>query len=102
MAAKLTSGDVEFNPGRKSTVLSALPLLTRAAGDAGTATLKVGTRDKLGEAITWSDAKSLNSWDKYDCDEDARYHTFELTIAAAAAWDSVSGLDVEAVPSGAD
>lgn len=102
MAAKLTSGDIQATPGRKSTCLSAMPLLAREGATAGTSTLRVGVRDKLGEAITWHGPKSLNSWDKFDCDEDGRYHRFELTVAAAAAWDSVTGLEVDFAPSGAD
>jgi hypothetical protein len=96
--AVITSGDIEGNPGVRSTCVRARPLIQRPG--AISATLRVGTRGRLEDTISWSSAKSITTEGEFNCREDGRYHRFELTIAASSNWDTVTGLDVDFVPSG--
>ena len=59
----------------------------------------VSARDDLGDAVSYGSAKTVNSWDRFDGEEDARYFRFKLTCEST--WTAVTGLDADFVPSGA-
>jgi len=96
MAATLETGDIEANPGGRSTVVSVRPFVQ---GATPTITCQIGTKNTLSGSLTWSSAKSLNSWGVFDCLEDARYHRIRLLLASST-WTSVTGCDAEFRPSG--
>jgi len=91
----LETGDIQPSPGRRSTLVKARPLMQNASA---VATLEVSARDTLDEALSWGSAKSLNSWNEYDCSEDGRYFRFQINYTAGS--ESLSGLELEFVPSG--
>ena len=93
--AVFETGDIEPNPGGTATLTSARPL---AQGNTFAGTIKVASRYKMSDAVSWGSAKTLNDWEEYDCSEDGRYFRFQMTWATGTG--TVTGLDADFVPSG--
>ena len=93
--ATFITGDIEPNPGGRATFTSAKPLVQ---GVGATVKLYVSARDDLGDAVTYGSAKTVNSWDRFDGEEDARYFRFKLTCEST--WTACTGMDADFAPSG--
>jgi hypothetical protein len=68
--------------------------------DGADGTLRIGSREKLTDAVTYSEAYVLEETGKFAPLETGRYHRFERTIPAGSEWTHAQGLDVMSQPDG--
>lgn len=94
--AVLDGGESELSPGLVSRVQGVKPLVI---GSSPEITVSLGTRDSLGEAVTYSSARTPNSRTGFaDFRAEARYHRARVTIEGS--FTSALGLEFQAVVSG--
>lgn len=93
-AVVLETGDTDLNPTGRAFVKAVRPI-----HDGGTASVRIGYRDNLTDAVSYTTATAINSRTRQaDFRNDARYHRVELTITGTA--ETVMGYEVEFEPSG--
>ncbi len=88
-AATLETADQELSPGSRAFLQEA-----RAYTNAADFTIKVGTSDYHGGAVTWGSAVTpYSSTRTCHFRSSARLHRFRMELASGAAWDHVIGLE---------
>lgn len=91
-AATLETADIEMSPGSLSFLREA-----RVYTDATDFTLKAGTADYHGQALTWGSAVTpYSSTRACHFRSTGRTHRFRMEIAAGADWSHVTGLEATA------
>lgn len=88
MTATIRSKELEINRGR-NTHLNGF----RALVNGGATTVRVGTRDRQKDSIVFGPSLSERASGMFRCRENARYHSFELTISGD--WEYAIGLQIE-------
>lgn len=98
----ITTGEVSFNLGGRAFVQGVKPLVNLAAGATPTITVAIGARsDQDDDSISYTSEVTANSRTGFCAfRSDAQYHRARLTISGVT-YNSASGLEVQAVPSGA-
>lgn len=92
--ATITTGDSDLNEGGITFVKGVRPLI-----DGGTWTVRVGSRDNLSTAISWSTTVSVTARSGYhDFRETGRYQRYEFTNSDG--FNTAIGADVDAEPAG--
>ncbi len=88
-AATFETADIELAPGSRAFLQE-----VRAYTNAADFTVKVGTSDYHGGAVTWGSAVTPFSATR-TCHfrSSARLHRFRMDIAGGASWDHVIGLE---------
>jgi hypothetical protein len=96
--AILATGDMEFNEGGRAYVDGVKPHI-ESSGTAPAVSVRIGTRNDLGTAPSYTSATSLNSRTGYaNFRADAKYHRSEVTIVGN--FEKTTGMNFNARPSG--
>jgi hypothetical protein len=87
-------------PGRRAWVTNARPLIDAGDDIAGNATVQVGARERLSEAVVWSAQIPVNILG--DCPQrtTGRYIRMRFAMARGVAFTALQGLDLDLVPEG--
>lgn len=88
MEAMLQTGDIEFNPGRRSFVSGWRPII-----DGGTVSGRVAVKSTHQAPRTWLASASSQTTGIIPARAEGRLHRFELTIEADGSWSHVHGID---------
>ena len=92
--AVIETGAVEIAPGQRVRISGVRPL-----ANGGTYSVRVGTQDNIGDAVTWSTATSVTArTGRADFRETGRYARIELTVTGG--FTTLLGVDVDALPTG--
>lgn len=92
--AKITTSETDPNPGGRALVTNVKPLV-----DGGTWTVRVGCRDDLSGAVSWSSSTSLNSRsNSANLRKEGRYLRAEFTCTDA--FNTALGAEIDVVPRG--
>jgi len=92
--ALLETGAIDMNQGGRTVVTGVRPLL-----NGGTATVRVGSQNKIGTTVSYSTSTSLNSRTRFaDMRKEGRYLRAEVTITGD--FTTFMGADVEFEPQG--
>ena len=95
MAARVTTGEAQLPPGRRSLVTSVRPFV-----DGGTPSITLGYRNLPGAAVTWTSAKAMNDNGFCPFRQDSRYFRAQIDMAAGEDWSHILGVEPEFVASG--
>lgn len=68
--------------------------------DGGVPSIQVGTRSRLIDSITWSNAVAINALGDCPVRATGRYVRGRITLPAGSTFTHIQGLDVSAIPSG--
>lgn len=93
LAATVETQEANLVPGARAFVRASRPLC-----DAGTATVAVGSRNRLTDSVTWSITSAQNATGVCDHRVNARYHRGRLVTSGA--FGHLLGLEVEFDPAG--
>ena len=93
MACVLETGEMQPAEGRRAWVKLTRPLL-----DGGTATVAVGHRERLTDAVTWEPPVSVNAIGECPQRCTGRYLRFRMELPAAQEFRHLQGLDVQLKP----
>jgi hypothetical protein len=92
--AVVTTGEVDLNQGGRSVINGIRPL---ASG--GTQTLRVGMKDTLGGAISWSASTTPNTrTNMANVRQEGRYARVEITVSGG--FTAIMGADIDYTPQG--
>lgn len=94
LTATVETGEVQANPGRKTTVTNATPMVEGS----GTITVQIGSRDTVQDAVTYGNASTVNSNGEANLFNTGRYQRAKLTISGG--FDKAYGIEFEAKPAG--
>lgn len=94
-AATLETSDAELTPGRATYVGGAAPII-----DTNDATVAVAARDRLGDALSFSDAEAMEDTGVCPAHAEGRYLRARVEVPAGAAWTRAQGIDPVAVGAG--
>lgn len=99
--ATITTGEVEFHPGGRTTVQGVKPLVSLVASVTPTVTVALAGRSSQdADDVTFSSESTPHSRTGFaGFRSDAQYHRARVTITGE--FDEAMGLEVQAVPSGA-
>jgi hypothetical protein len=95
LAAELDTKEAQLGKGR-SRIQEVIPHV-----DAAAATIKVGVRERMADAVSWSDAYAMETTGQCMARDDGRFHRTRLGIPAGTEWTEAQGVDVTAVSLGA-
>lgn len=95
MAATLYTAQMQFAPGRRSTVRGA-----RLIGDTQSHTVTFGAAAKHGDTITFGSAVSPNTIGVCNKRIDGLLHQFKVDIAAGVSWNHVDGIEPDVITTG--
>jgi hypothetical protein len=100
MAPTLDLPETQPVPGRRAWVTNARPLIDAGDDIAGNATVQVGARERLSEAVVWSAQIPVNILG--DCPQrtTGRYIRMRFAMARGVAFTALQGLDLDLVPEG--
>lgn len=90
LAATIETGDIQLNPGFKTLLRSARPMVE---GSSVTPSLTVKSRDSLGASHTTGSPVAVNSTGVCTFRVNSRYHRAKLTIPASDTWTTARGID---------
>ena len=97
MAATIDTGDIQPFMDGQSTVQEVRPLVD---GSASSVTVKVASRVRLQDTVTFGSSLSLNTDGAATPVSTGRYHRVRTSIAASATWTHAQGVQVKAVAQG--
>ena len=86
--ATLETGEVELNPGFRSSLNAFTPLI-----DGGTVTGEVGTRDRLADTVGYGSSLTLSASGRFTERNAGRYHRFRLTVSST--WNDGLGVMID-------
>lgn len=89
LEAKVTSA--EFGGGKTSMVTNTWPLVDGTTN----VTVRVGTRYRQGDAVTWTAAESMTTAGNCPVRSNGHFHRGEITVAAEEIWTHIHGLEAE-------
>lgn len=95
VAATLETGDFQLNPTGRAVTQYVTPV-----GDASDITVQAGARERLGDAIVWSDEASQEASGRCAVRKSGRWHRLRIKAPAASDWNHINALDVQAVGGG--
>lgn len=95
LESEIVTGDFELNPKRRSYVSAVEPVI-----DTTSVTVAVSGRERLGDAVSYDDAQSLEVNGTASADSGGRYHRVKIVTEAGADWDDAISLDFEAQDDG--
>jgi hypothetical protein len=95
LAATFDTAEKHLVPAQRAFVNQFYPLI-----DASGVTVKAGTRERLQNAVTWGDAKSLESTGSCSMDSSGRLHRFRISTTAGEDWTHAMGGIADAQPDG--
>ncbi len=88
LEAVLESKEAETVDGRRSFVNEVRPIV-----DCANASIRVGRRERLGDALTYTASSQLQASGRAPVRASGRYHRAELTIPAGENWTAAQGID---------
>jgi hypothetical protein len=94
LTATVETGEAQLSPGRKSTVTNTRPMVEGAT----TVTVKIGSRNSVSDAVTYSNPSTMNSEGECNIFNTGRYQRAQ--IALSGGFTKAYGLDFDAVPAG--
>lgn len=94
LTARVETGEIQANPGRKSVVTNVVPMVEGA----GTITVQIGSRDRVQDAVTYGNASTVNSNGEANLFNTGRYQRARLTISGG--FTKAYGIEFEAKPAG--
>jgi hypothetical protein len=95
MEATMVMPRAQLNPGGRAFINEVRPVV-----DTSSASLRVGTAERMQDPIVYGSAATLDTTGKFNVRSSGRVHEFELTIPAGASWSHAQGVDASAVPDG--
>jgi hypothetical protein len=95
LEAKMVLPRVQANPGGRAFVNEVRPVI-----DTSSASLRIGTGERMQDPVAYGSAASLDPTGKFNVRSSGRIHEIELTIPAGTAWTHCQGVDISAVPDG--
>lgn len=90
MAAKISTSDGELVQGRQSLATRLRPLV-----DTTDATVRLASRNRVQDAVTYGDAKTIEDSGAVRTRNRGRYHRALIEVPSGSTWSHVSGVDVE-------
>jgi hypothetical protein len=91
LAATITTGDFQANPGSRAFVSGVRPIV-----DASGVQVAVGTKSQLtSDPVVWRPASAQGADGTCPQRADARYHRFKMTTPAGANWSRAVGLELD-------
>lgn len=97
IAARFETGELQLSPGQRTFLSEVWPIID---GDAGAATVQVGTRDAPSGSVTYSASAAMSAMGYAPVSIDGRYTRVRLDVAAGVGWEKATSLDIEAVQAG--
>jgi hypothetical protein len=94
MTATVETGEAQLSTGRKSTVTNTRPMVEGAS----TVTVKIGSRNSVSDAVTYSSPSTMNSEGECNIFNTGRYQRAQMTFSGG--FTKAYGLDFDAVPAG--
>jgi hypothetical protein len=88
MAATVETGEAQLAPGRRA-MLRGL----RVAVEGGGATVQIGARDRLSDAVSWGPFSTPDAGGRCAVRSNARYHRARINLTAGSGWSDVQGVD---------
>jgi hypothetical protein len=95
LAATVDTGEMQITPGRRSLVTGVRPLV-----DGAGASIALGTRNRLSDAVAWGPTAAMNDNGLCPARKDARFHRARIAIAAGEGWSHLLGVEPESKASG--
>lgn len=96
VAATLDTSEAALAPGRVSFLRSLRPII-----DTTSATVRIGKRNRVGDAVSFTGQHSIDALGKVNLRATARYHRARFEIAAGTSWTHAQGVDdLDFVPQG--
>lgn len=95
LAAEIDTVEAEITAGRRSFVRSVRP-----AVDGGGLLVRLGTRDRPNDAVTWQAAVQQNGAGECPQRSAARYHRARVAITAGTQWTHAQGIEIDAAAEG--
>jgi hypothetical protein len=94
LEATVETGEVQANPGKKTIVTNATPMVEVA----DTITVQIGARDRVQDAVTYGNASTVNSNGEANLFNVGRYQRAKLTLTGG--FTKAYGVEFEARPVG--
>jgi hypothetical protein len=94
LAATIETLEGQPTEGKRSRATLARPIV-----DGGVPSVSVGSRNRLEDAVVYSDPVAMNAYGGCPIRVDARFMRGRITIPAAAVWQHIQGVEVEAAAS---
>lgn len=99
LAASVETQELQPTPGRRVLVRNARPVVD---GVGSVPSVAIGSRDRQQQAVTYGAASAVNSLGMCPVRKSGRYIRALTTLPAAdAAWQNISGVELDIVPQGA-
>lgn len=93
MTATVETSEVELTKSRRTLLTDTRPLV-----DGGTVTVQLGSRNKQGDNVDWTSAKSVNGNGRANIRKNARYMRFRANLSGT--WDDAQGIEPEGSAAG--
>jgi hypothetical protein len=94
LAARFDTAERHLVPGQRAYVNQVYPLI-----DASTVTVMAGTRERLQNAVSWGDPRSLESTGSCSLDASGRLHRFRISVPSTI-WTHAQGAIADSQPDG--
>ena len=95
LAATMETGEAQLFPGRRALVTSVRPIV-----DGSQPTIRLGTRNRTIDPVSWGTAAATNALGECPVRSAARYHRARLSLPAGGSWEHLQGLEFTARPEG--
>ncbi len=95
LAATLETSEAQLIPPGRSLARDVTPLV-----DASAATVKIGTRERQADAVSYSPAYAMETSGICRTRDSGRFHRVKVEIPAATEWTKAQGVDFDATPAG--
>jgi hypothetical protein len=95
LAATVETGETQLFPGRRALVNSVRPVV-----DGALPTIRLGTRNRTIDPVSWSIEAAINAQGECPARSAARYHRARLSLPAGGSWEHLQGIEVDARPEG--
>lgn len=95
LPATVETGEAQLFPGRRALVTSVRPIV-----DGSQPTIRLGTRNRIVDPVSWGIASASNALGECPVRSAARYHRARLSLPAGGGWEHLQGLEFTARPEG--
>lgn len=95
LAATLETKEAQLNPEGRAHVWEVSPFT-----DTTSATVKIGTRERQGDSVSYSSAYSQETSGRCPARDQGRFHRAKVEIPAATSWTEAQGVDFKFKPVG--
>lgn len=89
LEATIDTGERQLVQGRRTRVRGVRPIV-----DSTAATVRVGTRERIGDSRSWSSYISQTTSGLCPVNKGGRFHRFSVNIPAGSAWNHAQGVEI--------